>query len=110
LNGQGGHSSGQGRGQERGKEGPPGNSLKAQSQGSEPLKKNQCPVCLQEGHWRSECLQLQTRHRETKEKEDFVGLVGIEQASDKGRSGSFLFGPQKPIVHMAVGANLWISC
>jgi hypothetical protein len=31
---------------------------------------------------RSDCPQLQPRHRETKEKEDFMGLTGIERADD----------------------------
>jgi hypothetical protein len=44
--------------------------------------RNQFVFCHQEEHWRSECPQLQTRHRETKEKEDFVGLTGIEWADD----------------------------
>jgi hypothetical protein len=39
-------------------------------------------VAKREGHWRNECPQLQPRHRETKEKEDFVGLTGIKQAND----------------------------
>jgi hypothetical protein len=39
-------------------------------------------VAKREGHWRNECPQLQPRHRETKEKEDFVELSDIEQAND----------------------------
>jgi hypothetical protein len=57
-------------------------SPQAQPQGSEPLKKNQCALCRQEGHWKNECPQLQARHKITKEKEDFTGLASIEQAED----------------------------
>jgi hypothetical protein len=81
LNGWGGHC--WGRGQGRGQGGALGNSPQARGpQGSEPLKKNQCAFCRQEGHWRNERPQLQPRRREAKEKEDFVGLAGIEWDDD----------------------------
>jgi hypothetical protein len=81
TNGWGGHSSTQGRGQGN-KGGALGNFPQGWPQGSEPLKKNQCAFCLQEGHWKNECPQLQARCRMTKKKEDFMGLGSIEQAED----------------------------
>jgi hypothetical protein len=76
LNGWGGHSSCWNRGWGIGKGGPLGNSPQTWPKGSEPLKKNQCAFCCQEGHWKSECSQLQPRHRETKATRQLWGLQG----------------------------------
>jgi hypothetical protein len=38
----------------------------------------------------------------TKESEDFMGLTSLEQAQDQGQLGSFLLGPQEPMVHMVL--------
>jgi hypothetical protein len=65
-------------------------------QGWEPLKKNQCAFRHQEGQWKSECPQLQARHKMTKER----GLYGAYKPwATRGLGPTGLFPPWPPRAH-----------
>jgi hypothetical protein len=105
LNGWGGHSSSQSRGQGREKGQPLGNSPQAWSKGSETLKKKSMCLLLPRGKLEKWMLTAPAQAQRCKRERGLCGAPRHWVGQWLGLTGLFPFQLQEPVVYMTVGSQ-----